>query len=413
MAILSKNCLAAADKAQPSSCLEKDYVLLLLNILTSYGMIVVYSLPFLLTLFGYFHDILYRKMKLTEVHNINDEIMDKYQTIVKLPFLLPATNSSCSQEEWKKSYDILKSKGKKLNMYRNRYDSVKTKNDHIQKKTNLKWALVTGASRGIGRAIAVELARAKVPLILVARDIKRLQDLSKHLNDCYGIPTVVITSDLSAPDAAEKLYDKTRKKANLTVDYLICNAGISDTANIVESSSNTDMLAYINVISFTNLCKLYGSEMKDRMRGRILIISSLMGAVPGVPRCGIYAATKAYQRSLATTLRRELERYGVGVSCILPGGVKDTNFATAANMTDSLIWKVPFGQLTAEIVAKTAVNAMCKGHQEIVVGWLNVILVLCGTKLLSARLSMILCEIATAPPFMVRKKPPRTRDVDK
>eukprot|EP00554_Chaetoceros_debilis_P010283 CAMPEP_0194107532 /NCGR_PEP_ID=MMETSP0150-20130528/7398_1 /TAXON_ID=122233 /ORGANISM="Chaetoceros debilis, Strain MM31A-1" /LENGTH=354 /DNA_ID=CAMNT_0038795973 /DNA_START=256 /DNA_END=1320 /DNA_ORIENTATION=- len=354
-------------------------------------------------------------MKLTDVHNIDDEIMDNIQNIVKLPFLLPATNSS-NQEKWEKSYGSLKRNLKELNMNSNIYDPDGTKKNHIP-NNKLKWALVTGASRGIGRAIAVELARAKVPVILVARDFKRLQELSKHLNDCYGVPAVVIISDLSAPGAAQKLYDETYKTANLTVDFLICNAGVSDTTNIVESR-NTDRLAYINMISFTNLCTLYGSEMKDRKRGRILIISSIMGAVPGVPRCGVYAATKAYQRSLATTLRRELETYGVGVSCILPGGVRDTNFASAANMTDSLLWKVPFGQLTAEIVAKSAVNAMLKGHQEIVVGWVNVIFVLVATKLISPRLSMILCEIVTAPPFIVLKKsisskkgPPR--DVDK
>lgn len=121
-----------------------------------------------------------------------------------------------------------------------------------------------------------------------------------------------------------------------------------------------------------------------------------LGAVPGVPRCAVCAATKAYQRSLCTSLRKELEVYGVRVSCILPRGVRDTNFAVASNMTDSLVWKTPSGQLTAKVVAESSVNAMFRGHEEIFVRSTNVIMCLSVIKLLSMRIAVLVAELLSA-----------------
>ena len=128
-----------------------------------------------------------------------------------------------------------------------------------------------------------------------------------------------------------------------------------------------------------------------------MIVSSLTGAMPGVPTAAMYAATKSYQRSLSSSLGRELEGYGVGVTCVMPGAVTDTNFQSDANMMDSTIFKFPIGGLTPEIVAEIAVRAVISGRQEVFVGWMNVIMGRLMSTLLPARLQMLICELTWRP----------------
>jgi short-subunit dehydrogenase len=137
--------------------------------------------------------------------------------------------------------------------------------------------------------------------------------------------------------------------------------------------------------------------MMKRRRGRIVIVSSLAGAMPGVSTAAMYAATKC-------SLGRELEGYGVGCWSYLcharGSAVTDTNFQSDANMMDSTIFKFPIGGLTPEIVAESAVRAEISGRQEVFVGWMNVIMGRLMSTLLPARLQMLICELTWRPlPF--------------
>jgi short-subunit dehydrogenase len=256
---------------------------------------------------------------------------------------------------------------------------------------------VTGGSRGIGRAFAVELARWDIPVILVARDSTKLQELSKELRQCYGIPCCAIEVDLTAPGASERLHSAT-KAAGLDVDILINNAGVSSSGDFVNTPwEMIQNVMDLNTRSATHLCHLYGKDMQQRGRGRILMVSSLTGAFPGVPGSAVYAATKAYQRGFSCSLGKELERYGVGVTCLTPGAVKGTNFAQRGGMDNALCWKYPFYPTTAPQVVSRGVRAMLRGDPEVIPGLLNRVWLRVLQPLLPSRVSMLVAETSWKP----------------
>ncbi|GMI04641.1 hypothetical protein TrRE_jg6480 [Triparma retinervis] len=230
----------------------------------------------------------------------------------------------------------------------------------------LGYALVTGASRGIGRALAVELARHGIDVILVARDMGRLKALASDLKACYGVDARCISADLSKE--SERVYRET-KRLGLKVEMLINNAGISDRGPFKDMDGQVEeRIIDLNVNAATTMSRLYGRDMAERKRGRIVFLSSIMGAVPGGPHGAVYAATKAYEKSLSTSLAREMERVGVGVTCVLPGAVK-TDFKEG--MSDALCWKMPFYPRSSSFVASVAVRAMLKGDSQVTPGWQN------------------------------------------
>ena len=168
--------------------------------------------------------------------------------------------------------------------------------------------------------IAIELARYKIPVILNARDQTRLKELATMIEECYGVPTKVIISDFTNKDAASEVMKMISDEMNLDVDILINNAGIGDTRELVEMDlQKIQDIINVNVLTVSKLCQMLGEKMKQRRRGRIVIISSITGIAPGVPTSATYAATKAYLNSFAVSIGMELEPYGIGVSCIMPG----------------------------------------------------------------------------------------------
>ncbi|KAL3797435.1 hypothetical protein ACHAW5_004454 [Stephanodiscus triporus] len=218
------------------------------------------------------------------------------------------------------------------------------------------YALVTGASSGLGRAISVELARYRIPLILVARDLSRLKALADDIEKHYDVTVRIIQADLSTPDCARRIHDATTS-AGLNVDILVNNAGVCAHGDFVDGDDvNMAQMVSVNVGAVTQLSRLYGREMKERRRGRILMVSSMSGVLPGNPGVSVYAATKAYEKSLASSLGREMERYGVGVTCLLPGAVKDTAFAKRSDVEDAACFNFPGYAKTSEYVAGEGVK---------------------------------------------------------
>ena len=250
----------------------------------------------------------------------------------------------------------------------------------------LGYALVTGASRGIGRAIAVELARWDIPLILVARDMKKLTAVASEIEMAYGVNCCVIPADLSRPEVAKQVFQAT-EDAGLRVDILVNNAGVCNTGDLIDGhEDDIGNMINVNVGSVTNLSYLFGKRMKQRRRGRILFVSSVVGATPGGPGVAAYSATKAYEKSLAQSMGRELEKYGVGVTCIMPGAVKGTSFATRSNAEEALCWKFPFYPMKAPNVAARGVRALLTGDAEVIPGWHNRLFLKVLTPLLPQRM---------------------------
>ena len=261
----------------------------------------------------------------------------------------------------------------------------------------LGYALVTGASRGIGRALAVELARWEIPLILVARDMDRLIALAYDLEAAYGVKCCVLQADLSKPGAAECIY-KTTQDAGLPVEILVNNAGISLTGNAVDMPiEEVNRMVQINAMSTATLTHLYGREMKKRRRGRILMVSSICGAVAGIPTVALYSATKAFENSLSIALAKEMEAFGVGFTCLMPGAVRDTEFRASSKTGEALCWKLPFYAKPPPLVAEVGVRALLRGDTEVTPGWQNRVFIKVLKPILPQRLHNLVAEIAWNP----------------
>lgn len=261
----------------------------------------------------------------------------------------------------------------------------------------LGFALVTGASRGIGRALAVELARWEIPLILVARNVSQLKALADDIVSCYGVPCCILQADLSEPDAAAKVY-RTTKDAGLRVDILINNAGICKHGEFVESPIDSIQdVVQINAGSVAMLSHLYGKDMKRQRRGRMLFVSSIVGAMNAGPGVAAYAATKAFEKSLAVSMGKELEPYGCGVTCLMPGAVKGTAFRYKSKIDDAVCWKIPFYPRSAQEVAKRGVRAMLAGDPECCPGWQNKLFLRAIVPMLPQRLTTMIVEFCWNP----------------
>ena len=283
-------------------------------------------------------------------------------------------------------------------------------------KASVGYALVTGASQGIGRALAVELARWQIPLLLVARDKEKLLSLATDLESCYGIDCCVVPADLSKPRSARKIYEAT-KAARIDVDILVNNAGVSMSGDFVENDESfLSSLLNINVMAVTKLSRLYGADMKRRGRGRILMVSSIMGDVASGPSVAAYAASKCFEKSLALSMSKELEPHGVGVTCLMPGAVS-SQFRYHSGSADALCWKIPFYVKRPETVASTAVRAMLRGDQESMPGWGNRFFSKIVRPVLPERLVTVIVETAWNPlQYTIAKmshlKPNRIMDDD-
>jgi short-subunit dehydrogenase len=259
------------------------------------------------------------------------------------------------------------------------------------------YALVTGASQGIGRAIAVELARWEIPLVLVARDTDRLISLAYDLEACYGVKCCILSADLAEINAAERIHDTT-KKAGITVDILVNNAGVAgDGLSVDMKTSDVERMMMINTMSFAKLSKLYGQDMKRRRRGRILMVSSMSGLTSSSPNCALYGATKSFGKSLALSMAKELEPHGVGVTCLLPGPVTDTQFRDRSGTARALCWSIPFYPKTPKCVAHLGVMALLDGDVQVIPGWQNRVFAKMFRPILPQRVETMCVEAAWSP----------------
>lgn len=299
----------------------------------------------------------------------------------------PKPRSLLSTKRWRvnrRSRKALSERAKRLEIYdqlvvlqelkkraTKRKQQGKYRNKVEGPSNDLGYALVTGASRGIGRALAVELARFEIPLILVARDERQLVKLAADIERCYGVKCCVLPADLSKRDAAERIY-KATTAAGLRVDILVNNAGLSSSGEFVDmEESNLQNILQVNAMSVASLSHLYGNDMKKRRRGRILIVSSVVGLSYAGPTVAAYAATKAFEKVLGLSMAKELEVYGVGVTCLLPGAVGDSSFRKSSGSSEALCWKIPFYVKSCQFVADQGVRALLQGDLEVIPGWPN------------------------------------------
>ncbi|KRE29245.1 short-chain dehydrogenase [Mycobacterium sp. Soil538] len=191
------------------------------------------------------------------------------------------------------------------------------------------WALVTGASDGIGLETARHLAASGVNVVLAARREPALRALAEDLERSHQVQTRVVAVDLSRPGAAAEVAEAC---AGVDVGLVVLAAGFGAAGPFLESplATATEMIG-VNVTAVTVLAHVMGGRLAARGRGGIILFGSLLGW-QGVPGQATYAATKAYVQALAEGLHSELADRGVDVVSVAPGPVH-TGFAARAGMT--------------------------------------------------------------------------------
>jgi short-subunit dehydrogenase len=224
-------------------------------------------------------------------------------------------------------------------------------------------ALITGASSGIGLEIAKELARQRFDLILVARREDRLNDLAALLEKYVGV--TVLPFDLACDEAPQQLFDALKGRR---IDLLVNNAGFADFALFADASvSKLTAMMHVNMISLTNLTRLFLPAMLERGSGRILNVGSIAGYFPG-PLMTVYYATKAYVGSFSEALANEVGGSGVTVTCLCPGAT-NSEFQMRARMRDSKLASSVY--MSSKAVARRGVKAALRGDRVCIPGLIN------------------------------------------
>lgn len=191
-----------------------------------------------------------------------------------------------------------------------------------------KWVVITGASSGIGRAMATELAAKGIQLVLLARRKAELESLSKELENRYGVQTRVVVADLAEVSGVQSVETTT---IDLDVGLLVAAAGFGTAGNFLDAKLEDELaMLDVNCRAVMQLSLHFGKRFAKRGRGGLILFGSLVG-YQGTPRAAHYAATKAYVQTFAEALHVELAPKGVDVLSSAPGPV-NTGFGARADM---------------------------------------------------------------------------------
>jgi short-subunit dehydrogenase len=238
-------------------------------------------------------------------------------------------------------------------------------------------ALITGASSGIGEALAQRFARAGFNLMLVARSADKLEALADSLAKAHGVKTWVAPADLAQPGAALKLA-AAMKRARRPIDVLVNNAGVLEYGAFVGMRSTRHReLIDLNATALSEMLAHFVPPMVARGRGRVLNVASIAAFQP-VPMLATYAATKAYVLSLTESLSEELRGSGVTITALCPG-ITATAMLDKAKQAGSELGALPaFVVGSADSVADEGFQACMNGEVIRVPGALNLAATMAG-----------------------------------
>ena len=229
--------------------------------------------------------------------------------------------------------------------------------------------LITGASSGIGAAFARKLAARGRNVLLVARSEEKLIALCNELGRQTSIRAQYVALDLEQPDAAEQLFEETKKR-ELEIEMLINNAGFGSMGDFVKLDLNRELdMIQLNIRALVALTHKFLSPMRERSRGVIINVASTAG-FQAVPYMATYAATKAFVLSFSEALWDENRQHGIHVMALCPG-VTETNFFDASGIESPPMRTVQ----TPEDVVETALKALARHKSTVISGWTNLLVV--------------------------------------
>lgn len=227
-------------------------------------------------------------------------------------------------------------------------------------------ALITGASRGIGAATARELGRRGYALVLAARSVSPLTQLTGELSRA-GYPALPIPTDLCQPDQVRRLAQLAEEHFG-HIDVLINNAGVGDNAVVAKmTDAAVDAQIATNLLAPITLTRLLLPGMLERRRGAIIFIASVVGHI-GLPTAALYGSTKFGLRGFAIGLRREVAAQGVGVAIVSPGFID-----TAMTTTRRFVPKAPperVARVIADLIERPRREVFVPGYYRLFV-WLD------------------------------------------
>jgi uncharacterized protein len=236
-----------------------------------------------------------------------------------------------------------------------------------------KYALVTGASSGIGRHISFELAQKGYSIVAVSNQPVQLEILKKELEHNHAISVLTLDIDLAGTDAAKVVFDHCELN-QLEVEVLVNNAGML----IMEEAVKVDLaraaaILRLHVTTPALLCNLFGKKMTERKKGFILNVASISAVMP-YPVISLYGPSKTFVRSFTRALRTEMKPDNVYVTCLLPG-------ATATALYDTHRVNIPLAMKLGIMkkpgsVAQAGVKALFAGRAECIPGTVNKLVII-------------------------------------
>jgi short-subunit dehydrogenase len=235
--------------------------------------------------------------------------------------------------------------------------------------SNRPTALVTGASSGIGAALARELARHGHDLVLSARSVAPMEALAEQLRG-LGAQATVIAADLAGPRGVTVLAGELAGRG-IEIDVLVNNAGLGAFGRFERSDAARDAeMLQVNIVALTELTRALLPAMHARRRGKIMLVASTASFLP-CPNMAVYGATKAYVRSFGEALAEELRGSGVTVTVLCPGTTATKFFEIAGGALSKLQMQ---RMMSAEAVAQIGYAGMARGERVVVAGLMNRIL---------------------------------------
>lgn len=230
------------------------------------------------------------------------------------------------------------------------------------------YTLITGASRGFGKAMSLELARRETNLVLVALPNSELKEFSEFIKKNYNVDVFYLELDLSKTESYYKIVEYITKN-NIQLKYLVNNAGVLS-RGFFDDLEDRFILRQIevNVSAPTLLIKLLLENLKTNTPAGILNVSS-MASFFALPKKQVYGGTKAYLLSFSKSLRKELKKDNISVTTVCPGGLNTTTRLCYQNRICS--WITQKSVLSPEEAAKISIEGMLKKKNIIIPGFVN------------------------------------------